>query len=136
MGIVLLVWALRIALDPNYPIPLDGNQYQKKNLDTASQIPDAELGAPEMLLSVVPGAASEKMRIVLDANFESESWRVVLLDQDLQEIAWSESVSGRVYEPRGSFREAMVAGQSYHLYAVGEWNGRQVRSAANMVNLP
>jgi len=122
LGVFFLGVAAALALNPAYPL----SRQEVAQLKAQAQVvgPQGPVITPESPRGLTLVDAEFRWR----ADFESPSWRIVLLSGDRLELAWSAPQHGTCYRPEGEFRAALARGGRYYWYAVGTKDGSQIRS--------
>jgi len=123
LGIALVIVALSYAFDSNWPVPL-GEQLQAARKAAAPGDPPVH----SLEVRAAGEAPAAGLEFAWEARFESPDWRVVLLDGQHRELAWSRALPGTIYRPEGDFARVLQTGSGRFWYVLGQYDGRQLRS--------
>jgi hypothetical protein len=122
LGVLLVALALRLALDPDYPVP--------------RPLVPADLEAPVRPIARVPElvaplgpSAREAFEFRWRWSGASVPWRVVVLDDDLAPIVEGVATAEGRLLPDATMRARLPEDAPMHWFVEAELNGRTVRSA-------
>lgn len=129
VGVSLVLVATSYAFDSEWPVALG---------DREVEVPDSASREHSWVESMeeIPCAESpecSELLFVWTAEVVVTSWRLVLLDADRREVAWSRSTTNTSYHPEGEFAEALLRGAGRLWKVVGEREKGQIRSPLRLI---